>query len=72
MRFAFLVAVAAALSACARPPGIAVGADPSDPATKVDVLRYVPATGGLTDFHPTEPKPWTDSNRTVTPKAGGE
>ena len=72
MRFVFVVAVAALLSACARPPENTAGADPSDPATKVDLLRYGPVTGGLTDFHPTEPKPWTDSNRAVTPKAGGE
>ena len=72
MRFVFLVAVAAVLSACARPPGVATGTDPSDPTTKVALLRYVPVTGGLVDFHPIEPKPWTDSNRAVTPKTGGE
>lgn len=70
MKILLLVALAATLSACAGTPGVMVGPDPSDPTVPVGSLRHTPATDGLIDLKPAEPKPWADSNRSVSPKSG--
>ncbi len=68
MKFVVPMALAVVLSACAPPPQLAVGPDPTNPNAPVPRLGYTPVTAGTVDFRPVEPKPWLERNRAVAPK----
>ncbi|MBP0578543.1 hypothetical protein J8I29_04400 [Labrys sp. LIt4] len=72
MKIAIPTALAVALSACAPPPKLAVGPDPSNPDTPVPRLHYTPVTSGTLDFRPVEPRPWVERNDRVAPKREGQ
>lgn len=65
-------ALAVILSACAGPPSIEAGADPSNAAAPVPPARYAPVLGGTVDYRPVEPRPWAERNRLVAPKREGQ
>ena len=72
MKIVLLTALAVTLSACAKLPVVAVGADPTNPRAAVPRTRYVPVTAGTVDFRPVEPKPWVEQNGNVAPKTEGQ
>jgi len=67
-----LVFTAILLSACAGPPTIVGGADPSNADVSVPPVRYVPVTAGTADHGVVSPRSWIEQNQSVTPKRGGE
>lgn len=72
MKPVLLTATAVILSACAGPPAIEAGANPSDANSRVPATRYVPVTAGTVEYRPVDPKPWTERNERVAPKTGSE
>jgi hypothetical protein len=68
MKIAIPTVLAVVLSACAAPPRLAVGPDPTNPTAPVPHLRYTPVTAGTVDFRPVDPKPWVERNDGVAPR----
>lgn len=66
-----LAALAAVLSACA-PIALVSNPDPADPAAPIPSQRYVPVTAGTHTYQPAEPKPWIETNKSVTPRREGQ
>jgi len=72
MNPALLVFTAILLSACAGPPTIMSGSDPSNVAVSVPPVRYVPVIAGTVDHGVVSPRSWIEQNQSVAPKRGGE
>lgn len=68
MRLTVATAAAVFVSACAGPPALTVGPDPSDPGLGAPPLHYMPVTGEPAEFAPVEPRPWAEQNRRVAPQ----
>lgn len=67
MKILVLVALAAAVSACASAtaqPALPAAADPHSP---VPPLRHVSVMNGTVNYAPVQPRPWLESNTAVSP-----
>jgi hypothetical protein len=65
---AVLAAAALLTQGCAPiPPRPFVGAEASDPDTRVPPVAYRPALGSYSSQRPVEPAPWRERNERVAP-----
>jgi len=69
MKLPVMMALAALVAGCARPPAPPAGPDPADPAAVTRPLTYAPLAAGGGGSAPAEPLPWTEMNRRVAPRA---
>lgn len=72
MKSVLLMATSVVLSACSGLPNIQSGANPADASAPALRSRYAPVIAGAVDYRPVEPKPWTEQNDRVAPKAGSK
>lgn len=70
VRLAAILALAGALSACARPPSAFSPniADPSDPAARVAATTYRSPFDSYRSQRPVQPASWREQNERVAPK----
>ncbi len=70
MRYLNIATVTLLLSACAGPPIITSGKDPSDSTAAVSSTIYVPVNDDAARYAPVTPKSWKEQNAQVGPTEG--